>query len=88
MGVSMQGGHQGRSDAFAGDNINANAVSYGGPVQIGNIMTGNKEQTPTTSFGGSTSTSGFSADLSGLGDLMGKGKGGEKKELVLLQLYA
>ena len=43
MGVSMQGGHTGSSDAHAGDVINASPVSFGaGPVVIGNIGTGDK----------------------------------------------
>ena len=86
MGFSSQAGHMGQSDAFAGDHINASPVSFGGPVQMGNIGTGNSYQAPTTSIGGSQGSSSFSADLSGLGDMMGKG--GEKKPAMLLSLYA
>ena len=52
---------------------------------MGNIGTGNKEQSPGSQIGGSTGTSGFSADLSGLGDLIGKSQGMPALQLVNLQ---
>ena len=76
MGFSTQGGHQGHSQAFAGDQIDSSPVSFGGPVQMGSIRTGDKQQTPGTSIGPSQSSSGFSMDLSGLGDMVSKFKGG------------
>ena len=89
MGFSTQGGHSGQSSADAGDRINASPVSFGGAgVRIGNIMTGDKQQSPGTTIGGSNSTSGFSADLSGLSDFFGKKNGAEGQKVMLLNLYA
>ena len=76
MGVSYQGGHQSSSDATAGDKIHVNPTSWGGPVVMGSISTGDKSQSPSTEIGGSTGSSGFSADLGGLGDLIKQTKNG------------
>ena len=81
MGISYQGGHQTASDAQAGDKIHVNPTSWGGPVVMGSISTGDKIQKPSTETGGSTSSSSFGADLSGRGDLIKQTKGG-----VLLNL--
>ena len=71
----MQGGHKSNASAEAGDKINVNPVSWGGPVVMGNINTGSKTQAPKNEIGGSQGSAGFSADLSGLKDLIGQSAG-------------